>query len=74
VSLTVDTLADGTANFNAEFERLAVAGLDAEAAEVFELEYMSSIAKSMKAHMDACFAEVFGLTTDSGIEVVEIDG
>lgn len=74
VALTVDALAGGTADFNAEFERLAAAGKDDEAAEVFELEYMGGVAKSMKVHMDACFAEIFGIATLSGLEVSEVDG
>jgi hypothetical protein len=74
VTLTVDALAGGTADFNAEFERLVAAGQDEEADAVFELEYMGGVAKSMKMRMDACFAEIFGLTTAAGIEVVEVDG
>ena len=74
VTLTVGSLAGGTADFNAEFERLVAAGDDEGAGAVFELEYLSGVAKSMKMHMDACFAEIFGLTTAAGLEVVEVDG
>jgi hypothetical protein len=73
VALTVDALAGGTADFNLEFERLVADGKDDEAAEVFELEYMSGVAKSMKVHMDACFAEIFGIPMVSGVEVSEVD-
>ena len=73
VKLTVDSLAGGTADFSAEFERLVADGKDDEAADVFELEYMGGVAKSMKTHMDACFAEIFGLTMGlSGMVVVEV--
>jgi hypothetical protein len=71
VKLTVDSLAGGTADFASEFERLVAAGQDKEAEEVFELEYMGGVAKSMKVHMDACFAEVFGIPSVAGMEVSE---
>lgn len=59
VSLTVESLAAGTANFKIEFERLVQAGEDDEAKQVFELEYMGGVAQSMKGHMDKCFTELF---------------
>ncbi|MFG6488262.1 hypothetical protein ACG04R_16365 [Roseateles sp. BYS78W] len=73
VSLTLGALADGTADLNAEFERLVAEGKDDEAADVFDLEYDGGYAKSMRVHMDSCFSEIFGIPMVSGLEVSELD-
>lgn len=74
VALTIGALAAGGDAFNAEFERLVQSGMEAEAAEVFELDYLSGVARSLTGRMEECFAKIFGITCAAGMEVVEIYG
>lgn len=67
VGLTIGALAGNTADFNEEFVRLVELGQDKEAEEVFELEYLSEVAKSMQIQLEACFNELFSS------EIVDVD-
>lgn len=75
VTLTVEALASGTADLSTEFERLVSEGKDAEAEEVFELEYMGGVAASMTGHLGACFAEIFEVNSRTvDVRDINLDG